>query len=139
LTPLPRDIVTMDVSVEPLETASRTETIVDTSAKISAGRFTSWSIDAPAGAIVTVDLSSTDTVDTWFMTDEDYEAYQRGAPFLIIAGSEFVNTRRTRYTTGTLPAGRYEIVVSNQRAWLFSRTVTVTAEMAWDETIQPTR
>jgi len=32
------------------------------------------------------------------MTDEDYEAYQRGAPFLIIAGSEFVNTRRTRYT-----------------------------------------
>jgi hypothetical protein len=133
--PISPNVVTVDVSVEPLDTETRTDTVVDTSAKVSAGRFTSWSIDAPAGAIVSVELSSTDTVNTWFMTDESYEAYARGDRFLIIAGSEFANARRANYTTPPLPEGRYELVVSNQGAWLFSRTVTVQVDMEWDVTI----
>jgi hypothetical protein len=137
LTPLPRDVVTVDVSVEPLETESHTETVVDTSTKISAGRFTSWSIDAPAGAIVTVELSSTDTVDTWFMPEEHYEAYRRDQQFFIVAGTGFEDTRRANYTTPPLAEGRYELVVSNKDAWLFSRTVTVKADMRWDVTILP--
>lgn len=137
--PILPNVVTVHVSVEQLETEAHEETVVDTRAKITAGRFTSWSIDAPEGAAVTVELSSTDTVDTWLMSEEHYEAYRRDQQFFIVAGTGFEDALRANYTTPPLPEGRYELVVSNQRAWLFSRTVTVTAEMAWDETIQPTR
>jgi hypothetical protein len=135
VTPVPRELVTVGVSVKPLRTESRSETVVDTQAKIAAGRFTAWTVDAPAGARLTVELSSTDTVDTWLMTDADYDAFQRGDAFLVMPGSEFVNVRRAGYTTGRLPEGRYELVVSNQRAWLLSRTVTVKADMTWETTI----
>jgi hypothetical protein len=71
------------------------------------------------------------------MTNEQYNAYRVGRQFLIVAGTGFEDTLRANYTTGVLPAGSYELVVSNQDAWLFSRTVTVKADMKWNVTILP--
>ena len=64
--------------------------------------------------------------DTWLTDDTTGDS---------VAGTVFGDTLRASYETDPLVEGPHTLVVSNRGAILFSRTVTVLAEIRWEQPI----
>lgn len=105
-----------------------TEPVVDAKVNISAGDYTSWAIDAPRNATLSVSLTSDRDVSSWLIPDVEFQAYQQRANFDYIVGTKLVEGFKANYTTRKLDAGRYHLVLSNRHAWILSRTITATLE-----------
>lgn len=120
------DVAIIDVDVTPLRTETVTKTVVDATVKISARTADSWAFNAPAGAVLNVSVSAGNDFDTWLTDDTTGDS---------VAGTVFGDTLRASYETDPLVEGPHTLVVSNRGAILFSRTVTVLAEIRWEQPI----
>jgi hypothetical protein len=102
---------------------------VDTTVKIRAGGFHSWTLNTLGFDTLSVVVSSTDDVDSFLIPDAEFDTFEKRASFDPVAGTTLINVVEGSYTSPRLPAGRFHLVVSNRSALLFSRTVTITATL----------